>query len=152
MEFMINSDCFNDLERLENYAFSVEKCDNMQDLLLLTKMDFEKECDIKEYLFEKSFENLDCPKLTSCFLRLIVLSQTFNDNFTFVGRTGEIPCSKLWGDASRPVKERLPPCVLAKLRLAMTPFIHKQIMNKKVFSEKTYDSFLQNKLVREFFS
>ena len=25
----INSDCFNDLERLENYAFSVEKCDNM---------------------------------------------------------------------------------------------------------------------------
>ena len=110
---IINSDCFNDLERLENYVFSIEKCDNMPDLLLLTKMDFEKECDIKEYLFGKSFENLDCPKLTSCFLRSITLSQTFNDDFTFVGRTGEIPCSKLWGDVSRPVKEVLPPCVLA---------------------------------------
>ena len=116
----INFDHFNDLERLENYAFSIEKCDNMRDLLLLMKMDFEKECDIKEYLFGKSFENLDCPKLTSCFLRSITLSQTFNDDFTFVGRTGEIPCSKLWGDVSRPVKEVLPPCLLAKLHLAMT--------------------------------
>ena len=83
------------------------------------KMDFEKERDIKEYLFGKSFENLDCPKLTSCFLRSITLSQTFNGDFTFVGRTGEIPCSKLWRDVGRPVKQVLLLCVLAKLRLAM---------------------------------
>ena len=83
----------------------------------------------------------------SCFLRLITLSQTFNDDFTFIGRTGEIPCSKLWRDVSRPIKEVLPPCVLAKLHLAMTSFIHKQIMNKKIFSEKIYDNFLQEQIV-----
>ena len=36
--------------------------------------------------------------------------------------------------------------MLAKLRLAMTSFIHKQIMNIKIFSEKIYDSFLQEQI------
>ena len=60
-------------------------------LLLLTKMDFMKESSIKSRLFGRQFENMDCPDLTKCYLRAITLSQMFNDDFMFVGKTKDIP-------------------------------------------------------------
>ena len=90
-ELMINgvrmdNDFFNDIVRLEEYAFNVERCNDMTEFLLLTKMDFTTESSIKSRLFGRQFENMDCPDLTKCYLRAITLSQTFNDDFVFVGK------------------------------------------------------------------
>ena len=38
-------------------------------------------------LFGRNFENADCPDLTKCHLRTMTLSQTFNDDFVFVGKS-----------------------------------------------------------------
>ena len=88
-EVMINSvrmdnDFFNDIVCLEEYAFNIELCNEMNEFLLLTKMDFMKESSIKARLFGRQSENMDCPDLTKCYLRAITLSQTFNNNFVFV--------------------------------------------------------------------
>ena len=58
---------FNDIVHLEEYAFNVEQCNNMNEFLLLTKMDFTKESSIKSRLFGRQFENKDCPNLTKCY-------------------------------------------------------------------------------------
>ena len=88
---MINSvrmdnDFFIDIVHLEEYAFNIELCNNMNEFLLLTKMDFMKESSIKARLFGRQFENMDWPNLTKCYLRAITLSQTFNYDFVFVGK------------------------------------------------------------------
>ena len=89
------SDFFTDIEHLDEYTFSIEKCINVREFLILMKMDFTGENVIKQILFEKLFENVDCLELTKCYLRLKTLSQTFNDNFTFISNGIDIPCSMM---------------------------------------------------------
>ena len=67
----------------------------MIDFLLLSKMDFEEESKLKKKLFGKPFGNIDCPTLTRCNFRAIMLSQMFNDDFVFVEKGDEMPSSRL---------------------------------------------------------
>ena len=47
-------------------------------------------------MFGRVFKNHDCPELTKIFLNAITLSQTFNDDFTFVrgGDENVVPLGK----------------------------------------------------------
>ena len=65
-ELMINGvrmeyDFFNNIVQLEEYAFNVKRCNNMNEFLLLSKLDFNKESSIENKLFGRDFENVDCP-------------------------------------------------------------------------------------------
>ena len=83
---------FTHIVHLDDYSFSVKKCGNIAYFLILTKRDFSKEYSIKERIFGKSFENIDCLSLTQCYTRAITLGQTFNDDFVLVGKVeDEIP-------------------------------------------------------------
>ena len=70
--------------KLVEYAFNIENCSSLRDFVLLTKMDFSQEHYIKRHLFGKSFENMECPSLTKCYMRCITIGQTFSDTFSFV--------------------------------------------------------------------
>ena len=54
---------------------------------------------------------MDCPDLTKCYLRAITLSQTFNDDFVFVGKTKDIPCTRLHADKGHVINTTVPPYV-----------------------------------------
>ena len=126
---MTESDFFTDIEHLDEYTFSIEKCVNVREFLILTKMDFTGEDAIKQRLFGKLFENVDCLELTKYYLRLITLTQTFNDNFTFVGNGIDILCSTMHSDKGCQVNVPIPPCELTRIRLMMMAFIQNEIMD-----------------------
>ena len=87
---------------LDDSSFSIKKCGNIVCFLILTKRDFAKDYSIKERIFGKSFENIDCLSLTQCYACAITLGQTFNDDFVFVGKVeDEIPI----GHSSKKVRE-----------------------------------------------
>ena len=71
------------VEKMNTYGCSIEKCNNIIDILLLSKHDFEREKSSKLKMFGKKFENHDSPELTRCYLRAITLGQTFNNDFVF---------------------------------------------------------------------
>ena len=71
---------------------------------------------------------MDCPNLTKCYLRAITLSQTFNDDFMFVGKAKDIPCTRLHTDKGHAINTTVSPCELTKIRLMMMVLIHKKIM------------------------
>ena len=58
----------------------------------------------------------------------ITSSQTFNDDFMFVGKTKDIPCTRLHADKGCAINTTVPPCELTKIHLMMMAFIHKEIM------------------------
>ena len=58
------------------------------------KHDFIQERIWKENMFGRVFENYDCPELMKIFLNAITLSQTFNDDFTFVRGENVVPLGK----------------------------------------------------------
>ena len=70
--------------KLVEYAFNVANCSSLRDFVLLTKMDFSQERYIKRRLFGKSFENMECPSLTKCYMRCITIRHIFSDTFSFV--------------------------------------------------------------------
>ena len=72
------------LVHLDEFAFNVERCKNVDEFLILTKLDFEQEHYIKRRLFGKEFENMDCPILTRNYLHSVTLGHTFNDDFVFM--------------------------------------------------------------------
>ena len=155
-EVMINSvridnDFFNDIVCLEEYAFNIELCNEMNEFLLLTKMDFMKESSIKARLFGRQFENMDCPDLTKCYLRAITLSQTFNNNFVFVGKTKNIPCTRLHADKGHAINTTIPLCELSKICLMMMTFIHKEIMVESQMKDMFKDHVLEQIGTRVFF-
>ena len=92
-----NYEYFRSILRLDDFAFNVERCKNVLEFLVflvLTKMDFEQEWYIKNRLYGKESENMDCPDLVKNYLCGVTLSHTFNDDFTFVDFNSMcIPCS-----------------------------------------------------------
>ena len=131
---------FKHVERLDKCAFNVEQCCNMNEFLLLAKMDFEREKMIKRCLFGKEFENMDCPDLMRTYLRAITLGQTFNDEFTFVSLCRDyIPCSAMHSKKRRSMNVTMSPCELAKMCLMMMAFIHNEVARVLPFAD-IYDS------------
>ena len=148
-ELMINGmrmeyDFFNNVVQLEEYAFSVKRCNNMNKFLLLSKLDFNKESSIKNKLFGHDFKNEECPDLTKCHLRTISLSQTFNDDFVFVEKSVDIPHDHLHNNNGRTINEQVPPCELMCIRLMMMSFIHKEILSDPML--KIGDSFIHEQI------
>ena len=122
------------VEKMNTYGCSIEKCDNIIDLLLLSKHDFEREKSLKMKMFGKKFENHDSPELTRCYLQAITLGQTFNDDFVFVGKdTNHIPSGRWQTMVFRQTRRIVPPCELAKIRLMMMAFVNKEIMDSNQF-------------------
>ena len=79
-------------------------------------------------MFSKKFKNHNNPELTGCYLRAITLGQTFNDNFVFVGNnTNHIPSGHWETIVFKQMRRIVPPCELAKIRLLMMAFVHKEI-------------------------
>ena len=48
---------FKNVLKLDSFAFNVERCQNIKDFLILTKLDFEQECYVRRILYGKEFEN-----------------------------------------------------------------------------------------------
>ena len=124
----------------------------MNEFLLLTKMDFTKKSSIKSRLLGRQFENMDCPNLTNCYLRAITLSQTFNDDFMFVAKAKDIPCTRLHANKGRAINTTVPPCELTKIRLMMMVFIHKEIMVESQMKDMFKDHVHKQIGMRVFFT
>ena len=72
--------------------------------------------------------------MTRCYLRAITLSQTFNDDFVFVGKdTNYIPSGRWQTMVFRQTRRIVLPCELAKIRPMMMAFVHKEIMDSNQF-------------------
>ena len=82
---------------------------------------------------------MDCPSLTKCYSRAITLSQTFNDDFVFVGKTNDIPCTRLDAEKGHAINTTVPPYELTKISLMMIAFIHKEIMVESQMKEMFED-------------
>ena len=79
-------------------------------------------------MFGRVFKNHDCPELMKIFLNAITLSQTLNDDFTFVrGDENVVPLGK-WQTKMERWLQVIPPCELIKLRLIMVSIVHKEIL------------------------
>ena len=130
----------NIILRLDEFAFNAEHCKDVIDFLLLSKMDFEQERYIKKRLYGREFENMDCSKLVKNYLRCITLSHTFNDDFTFVDLNLDyLPCTSRHSEKRRPLNLVVSPCKLAKIRLMMMTFVHKQIGLKGVLDKDIHE-------------
>ena len=86
----------------------------------MIKHNFDRESTLKRNMFGKSFENHDCPELTKFFLNAINLSQTFNDDFTFIRGDGiHVPLGTWLTNLERWFQV-VPPCEMVKLRLIIS--------------------------------
>ena len=85
-EVQINNGASHDetFNELSTKSFNTEKCRNILDFIMLIKMDFPQEVYIKRRLFGRQFENMACPSLTKCYMRFIMIGQTFSDTFSFI--------------------------------------------------------------------
>ena len=134
-EFQINGVGFDYnypkfLIRLDEFVLNVERCNNVNEFLILTKLDFEQEQYLKRRLFGKELENMDCLMLTRNYLCSVTLGHTFNDNFLFVDLNLDyIPCSSMHSEGRRVINKVIPPCKLVKMRHIMMLFIHNEVIN-----------------------
>ena len=126
---------FRSILHLDDFAFNVERCKNISEFLVLTKKDFEQEQYIKTRLYGKEFENMDCPNLVKNYLRGVMLSHTFNDDFTFVDFNSTcIPCSWMHSEKRRSLNKVVSQCEMAKMHLVMMSFVHNQIEHVSPFN------------------
>ena len=135
----------NIILRLDEFVFNAGRCKDIINFLLLSKMDFEQERYIKKRLYGREFENMDCPKLVKNYLHCITLNHTFSDDFTFVDLNLDyLPCTSRHSEKRRPLNLVVSPCKLAKIRLMMMTFVHKQIGLKGVFDKDIHEQIGQH--------
>ena len=105
------------LNELSTKSFNTEKCRSILDFIMLIKMDFPQEAYIKRRLFGRWFENMACPSLTKCYMRCIMIGQTFSDTFSFIElEKSYIPCTSLKDDqVRRLINKCVKPCVLTMM-------------------------------------
>ena len=111
-------------------------------------MDFSQERYIKQRLFGKSFENMECPSLTKCYMRCITIGQTFSDTFSFVDlEKCYIPCSFFQeGDLWRLINKGVAPCLLSKMHHLMTAFIQSEIITRGMFTDDELHEVMGNRI------
>ena len=97
-------------------------------------------------MFDKRFENHDCPELTKYFLNAVMLTQTFMDDFSFAHGKSSIPLGRWHTNLHRDFKI-MPRCEIVNLHIMMVSFIHKVLSNwriKEHLRDKDLHQFIGN--------
>ena len=105
------------LNELSTKSFNTEKCRNILDFITLIKIDFPQEAYIKRRLFGRQFENMACLSLTKCYMRCIMIGQTFSDTFSFIElEKSYIPCTSFKDShIRRLINKCVKPCALTMM-------------------------------------
>ena len=147
-EVQINSGASHDetFNELSTKSFNTEKCRNILDFIMLIKMDFPQEVYIKRKQFGRRFENMACPSLTKCYMRCIMIGQTFSDTFSFVElEKSYIPHTSFKdGHVRRLINKCVKPCVLTMMRHVMMAFIQSEVLTKCDIGDYDFHDFVAN--------
>ena len=147
-EVQINSGASHDetFNELSTKSFNTEKCRNILDFITLIKMDFPQDVYIKRRLFGRWFENMACPSLTKCYMRCIMIGQTFSNTFSFVElEKSYILCTSFKDShVRRLINKCVKPCVLTMMRHVMMAFIQSEVLTKCDIGDYDFHDFVAN--------
>ena len=147
-EVQINSGASHDetFNELSTKSFNTEKCRNILDFITLIKMDFPQEVYIKRRLFGGRFENMACPSLTKCYMRCIMIGQSFSDTFSFIELEKScILCTSFKdGHVRRLINKCVKLCMLAMMRHVMMAFIQSEVLTKCDIGDYDFHDFVAN--------